>query len=105
MRIIDLLPVGRTNKIDTADLLQRTGYRNVRDLQRAIRTERENGALILSTKESGGGYYLPGSSAELREFVNVYEREAKSIFAMLTAARREAERLEEIERGQQTLFV
>lgn len=54
--ILEYIPVGKENRISTAELIQLTGYtsrRICKDIERA----RLDGMVILSA--SGGGYWLP----------------------------------------------
>ena len=85
--ICDFLPIGKCNKITSADLMRLTGISTPRELSAAVRQERLAGALILSTKSGGGGYYLPTDAAEVEEFINSYSGEARSLFVMLRSAR------------------
>lgn len=89
--IYDLLPTGEQNALTARELMNRTGYADARAMREQIRRERLEGALILSTKGNGGGYYRPGSAAELRAFIQTYEREADSTKAMLQAAKQALE--------------
>ena len=84
--IYDLLPVGKENRISSRTLTEMLGVDN-RDLRRMIRRERIEGRLIASTKENGGGYYIPEGAAETREFLEAMDREARSIFFMMKGTR------------------
>lgn len=70
--IASLLRHGRENAISTAQLVQMTGHRNARQLQKQIEAERAAGALILSS--SRGGYYLPGEGAQGRAEILAYKK-------------------------------
>ncbi len=85
--IYDLLPVGESNKISTHDLMRLINESSIRELKKRVRTERLNGALILSTTQNGGGYYKPKNESEIADFIELYSRHAKATFAMLKAAR------------------
>ena len=85
--IFDLLPTGKENATSTAELMRITHAKDERDLRSMIAAERKAGAAILSTKGKGGGYYKAASDAELREFLQTYSKEARSIFYMMRAAR------------------
>lgn len=94
--IFDLLPIGAENAIPRRELMQRTGLTD-RQLRKLIEQERIDGALILSTTESGGGYFrhTPGDAEELRRYITSMESRAKATFYVLKAAR---SALAEIER-------
>ena len=86
--IYDLLPEGKDRAIKTAQLMDVTGIETKRELCDEIRRERLQGALIISTKSNGGGYYRPKDDIEIATFVATFEKEAKSLFAMLKTARK-----------------
>lgn len=86
--IYDLLDLGKENKKTTRELMQLTNL-DERALREAVRRERIAGKLIVSTKDSGGGYYIPKNPGELSEFLATMEKEAKSIFVMMKTARKE----------------
>lgn len=87
MRIADMLPVGKQNRISAAALLRMTGEKDMRELRNRIRQERMDGALICSTKSGRGGYYLPADAEEGQEFIDTYAGEGEALLAMLGAFR------------------
>ena len=84
--IVDLLPTGKENAITTKDLLKHFDGLSVRKLRARISYERKSGQVICSTKENGGGYYIPGNKAELQEFVKWASQEAESLQAAIKSA-------------------
>ncbi|MDO4325149.1 MAG: hypothetical protein Q4E24_03785 [bacterium] len=86
--VADMLPKGKENAVSTAYLYKALGFTDARSLQTEIAREREAGAVILSTCQDGGGYYLPGSAAEVKEFIETLESRAKNTFLALRSARR-----------------
>ena len=69
-----LLP-GSNNAIETKKLLQLTGLKSSRKLQRLIEAERGIGIPILTKTGANGGYYLPSedpveAQQECRNFLN-----------------------------------
>ena len=86
--VADLLPVGKENAASTAYLCKALGFSDARSLQAEIAREREAGAVILSTCQNGGGYYIPGNAAEVKEFIGTLESRAKNTFLALRSARR-----------------
>ncbi len=85
--IVNLLPAGKENAVPAKYLVGVTGVSSKRELNHRIRAERLNGALILSTKANGGGYYRPKNRQEIQEFVDSYKGEAIATFAMMKTAR------------------
>ena len=87
--IEQLLPQGAENAVGTAELVRLTGLRNSRTLQIAIATERERGALILSTTK--GGYFLPDDGLkgqqEIAEFVRTLRARAINTLRALRGAK------------------
>lgn len=84
--IAELLPIGKVNAIKTNDLLKYFNGISVRKLRGMISYERKKGRIICSTKENGGGYYLPENKAELREFVEWASQEAHSLQEAIKSA-------------------
>ncbi len=50
---------GKQNAIKSQKLADLTGCKSIRELQEVIAAERAAGAVILSTCQNGGGYFLP----------------------------------------------
>lgn len=86
--VADMLPKGKENAVSTTYLYKALGFSDARGLQTEIAREREAGAVILSTCQNGSGYYLPGSAAEVKEFIGTLESRAKNTFLALRSARR-----------------
>lgn len=85
--IMDILPVGKENAIPSQRLADLVGCKSVRELQEIIAEERAAGAVILSTAQNGGGYFLPKSTGEVKEFVRTLESRGKNTLAALKSAR------------------
>lgn len=93
--IFEMLPEGCENAISRRNLMTVLGMSD-RSLRLAIAAERRAGALILSsTCVDGSGYYRPTNAEEIARFVASMERRAKSIFAVVTEARKALRELEE----------
>lgn len=80
--IYDLLPKGAENAISRRELSSMTGMQ----LRHKIAAERKNGALILSSSESNGGYYRAASCEELQRYVRSMRSRSKEILAVIRAA-------------------
>ena len=89
VQIVDLLLAGRENAIPSKDLARQAGLASVRELQKVIARERDSGAVILSTCESGGGYFLPASREEIQAFIRTLEARAKNTRCALRSAKAE----------------
>lgn len=83
----DLLSEGKENAIPAKDLTDLIGLGSVRELQQEIARERAAGAVILSTCQDGGGYYLPATDQEVREFIRTLESRGKNTLLALRSAR------------------
>lgn len=59
-----LLPTGKENRISSSELVRLAGCGSVRELQKRIAWEREQGAIICSG--CGAGYWRPANA----EFIN-----------------------------------
>lgn len=92
--VAELLPEGAANAVSTAELLRRTGYRSKRLMTKQIEAERRAGALILSKYDADGGYYRPGSRAELENFVKSMDHRARSIMYTIQRARKALKELD-----------
>lgn len=84
--VYQVLPKGKENAVRSQQLCNVLGYDSVRELQKEIARERQNGAVILSSTE--GGYYQAGNDWEIKEFVKTLESRAKNTFLALRSARR-----------------
>lgn len=79
---------GKKNAIKSQKLVDLTGCKSVRELQEVIAEERAAGAVILSTCQNGGGYFLPipGEKQEVIEFTHTLRRRAKNTLAAIESA-------------------
>ena len=79
---------GKQNAIASQTLADLIGCGSVRELQEIIAEERAAGAVILSTCQNGGGYYLPGNIGEVKEFIRTLESRGKNTLLALDSARK-----------------
>lgn len=84
----EALHTGKENAISAQALCNFLGFNSVRELQHEISRERNAGAVILSTCQDGGGYFLPGNDREVRQFIRTLESRANNTFEALCSARR-----------------
>ena len=87
--IENFLSVGKQNAIPSKRLADLAGCKSVRELQQVIAAERAAGAVILSTCENGGGYFLPNPEnvGEVKEFIRTLENRGKNTLIALKSAR------------------
>ena len=86
--VMEALHTGKENAISAQDLCTYLGLNSVRELQHIICGERKAGAVILSTCQEGGGYFLPGNEREVRQFIKTLENRANNTYEALRSARR-----------------
>lgn len=86
VKIVDLLPTGEENAVPAKELARLVGLASVRELQRAISSERAHGEVILAKCTAGGGYFRPASDYETRKFIATVEaRSANTRLAVSSA--------------------
>ena len=85
--VMEALQVGKENAISAQELCTYLKIDTIRELQKEIAGERKAGAVILSTCQEGGGYFLPGSDQEVKQFIKTLENRAKNTFAALHSAK------------------
>ena len=83
----DFLREGKENAIPSQRLADLVGCKSIRELQQVIAEERAAGAVILSTAENGGGYFLPTNEVEVKEFIRTLESRGKNTLLALKSAR------------------
>lgn len=86
--VMEVLNTGKENAISAQELCVYLGFNRVRELQNEIARERKAGAVILSTCQDGGGYFLPENEREVRQFIKTLENRANNTFEALRSARR-----------------
>lgn len=87
MIVMDVLPAGKENAVSSEALCNRLGFESVRELQKEIARERTAGAVILSTCQEDGGYFLPGNVREVKEFIKTLESRGRNTLMALKSAR------------------
>lgn len=85
--VMEALQTGKENAISAQELCTYLKFDSVRELQKEIARERKAGAVILSTCHEGGGYFLPGSDQEVKQFIKTLENRARNTFAALHSAK------------------
>lgn len=77
MSVYEHLRYGVKNAIPSKTLAALMGFRTVRELQKAVETERAQGAVILCDGQ-GAGYYLSNDPVELRKFSRTLHARAEN---------------------------
>ena len=92
--ILSKLKFGEKNAVSSRELqaAARIGERTLRTIIHKMRREE---ILIASTMKNGGGYFIPEDEKELETFVNSMSARGRSVFASVTAARRELKKTEQ----------
>ena len=93
----EFLHTGKRNAIPSQQLVKLAKFKSTRELQKQIEFERKNGAVILSTAENGGGYFLPENTAEVAEFVRTVTARGKHTIETTASAREFLKHCEERE--------
>lgn len=86
-RVRDSLRYGKENAIPSKVLAEALGFRSVRELQKAVETERAAGAVILCDSQ-GAGYYLSEDPAELLQFTRTLNARARNTRKAAESAQR-----------------
>lgn len=89
---VRILPKGKQNAMSTADLVALMNFKDIRSLRADIARSRAEGQIICSSTK--GGYYLPATREELKEFTRSMENRAKEIFIALKSARKALREIE-----------
>lgn len=87
MKVADFLKPGQENALPSKELAAMCGFSSTRELRMAISRERAEGAVILSTNSGRGGYFLPATEAEVRQFIKTVSHRAGNTFAALRSAK------------------
>ncbi len=95
--IEEFLLEGKRNAIASQRLADLVGCKSVRELQEVIAAERAAGAVILSTCQNGGGYYLPcvGDKKEVMDFIRTLQSRAENTLCALDSAKAYLKQLED----------
>lgn len=83
----EVLKIGKENALLPEYLVAKLNLNSVRALQRQVEIDRKSGAVILFSSTPPGGYYLPGSSHEVKEFIRTLENGADGTLEALNSAR------------------
>ena len=93
-KIFQLIPHGYDQRVLTKQLTSIGEFKTPRHLQRHIELLRNSGAVIASTCQDGGGYYIPQTALELRMYIQTCENRAESTLRSLEAAKQALKQME-----------
>lgn len=93
--IEEILHTGIQNALSPEYLAAVTGLDSVRAVQKQIERERRSGAVIPSSTQPPGGYYLPANREEVRRFIRTLENRAGETMRALDSARKYLEEFPE----------
>lgn len=85
--VYEILKIGEENALSPDYLRVTLGFASNRTVQRQIEKERGQGKVILSSTQPPGGYYLPSSVAEVREFIQTLTNRGTKTLAALEGAK------------------
>lgn len=87
MNLLDYIPTGGENAINTKTLLQYSGLRNVRALRQEIHRLREAGHIICSSTDPPAGYYIAANRHEAARLIRSMESRRREIGRAIKAAK------------------
>lgn len=96
--IYEVLKVGERNALSPDYLRVTLGFTSNRAVQKQIEQERRQGKVILSSTQSPGGYFLPETKQEIRQFIRTLENRGSKTLGVLGGARKLLEEFEKAER-------
>ena len=85
--VVDAIPFGRRNAVSRRMLASRVGMSD-RETRACIEAARRDGIFIISTQESGGGYYQATEIEEIEAQYRIDHARALSVLSRLTPMRR-----------------
>lgn len=97
--VYEILKVGERNALSPDYLRAILGLTSNRAVQKQIEHERRQGKVILSSTQPPGGYFLPESVHEIRQFIRTLENRGSKTLDALVGARKLLEEFEKAERA------
>lgn len=96
--VYEILKVGERNALSPDYLRATLGLTSNRAVQKQIEHERSQGKVILSSTQPPGGYFLPESVHEIRQFIRTLENRGSKTLDALDGARKLLEEFEKADR-------
>lgn len=85
--VYEVLKIGERNALSADYLRVALGLTSNRAVQRQIEYERRQGKVILSSTQSPGGYFLPETEQEIRQFIKTLENRGSKTLDALDGAK------------------
>ena len=95
--VYEVLKVGERNALSPDYLRTTLGFTSNRAVQKQIEKERGQGKVILSRTQPPGGYFLPETKQEIRQFIKTLENRGSKTLDALDGARKLLEEFEKTE--------
>ena len=95
--VYEVLKVGERNALSPDYLRTTLGFTSNRAVQKQIEKERGQGKVILSSTQPPGGYFLPETKQEIRQFIKTLENRGSKTLDALDGARKLLEEFEKTE--------
>lgn len=95
--VYEVLKIGEKNALSPDYLRATLGLTSNRAVQKQIEHERRQGKVILSSTQPPGGYFLPESVHEIRQFIRTLENRGSKTLDALDGARKLLEEFEKAE--------
>lgn len=92
--VYEILKVGERNALSPDYLRATLGLTSNRAVQKQIEHERRQGKVILSSTQPPGGYFLPISVHEIRQFIRTLQNRGSKTLDALDGARKLLEEFE-----------
>lgn len=96
--VYEVLKIGERNALSPDYLRVTLRLTSNRAVQKQIEQERRQGKVILSSTQPPGGYFLPETKQEIRQFIRTLENRGSKTLDVLGGARKLLEEFEKAER-------
>lgn len=82
------IPQGKDNAISAQELAEKTGFKTKRGMRQALHKARRQGLIVASRTDAVGGYFIPTTKQEIKEFRDSMKRRGVSVLAVTTPSSR-----------------
>lgn len=97
--VYEVLEIGERKAVSPDYLRVTLGLTSNRAVQKQIEQERRQGKVILSSTQPPGGYFLPETKQEIRQFIRTLENRGSKTLDALDGARKLLEEFEKVEKA------
>lgn len=88
MKLLDYIPTGAENAMETRELLRLSGLPSIRVLRQEVHKLREQGHVICSSTEPPAGYFIAANPKEAARFIRSMESRRREIARAIQAAQK-----------------